>query len=710
MSIVIAQSFMKQLRRLTEREQGMVSNTVLGLQYDPTASRFNLHKVEGDAGWWSCYVNGDLRIILKRNKPLKGDERHMVICWADHHDSAYLWARRHVLQQHPTTGAMQLVEIPEIAAPPQGTAAPPVADGTKGRKAKEAVPPCARLGIGEAELLSFGVPELWTRAVLDAATDDELLEIGEHLPPEAAEAVLKIAVGERPSAPEPAGVADEAALPYRRDVDRQSWWVITDDEDLRAALRDSAWGSWCVYLHPSQRAIAERSYASAYRVSGSAGTGKTVVALHHARHILRNEPGSMVLVTTFSGNLADDLAYRLKPLMRPRELERCDTRTIVDFGLETCGKVMPDHPRLLDASELRALLNEICAANRQMLPKGISPEFAVSEFERVVDPRGIGTWPEYRDALRRGVFRRLSEDRRHALWNVFELVYRRLGENGLITANGMFKALAKFYAENPDRRRLYTHIVVDEAQDLCEMELAFLAAYAKPGVKLFFAGDIGQRIARYSFAWLPFGLDLRGRSRVLKVNYRTTKQIRETADRLMADKTEDADGIVQERKGTVSLMSGPRPEFRQFEDAAHEIEGVAAWLDGIHDKFNVPSEAVAIFYRSEKERARAVAALARSKYAGATRPPKTVEMLGAKGLEYQAVVVMCCDADVIPSPERLAEADVIAGLQEIYDTERNLLYVACTRARDYLLVSSAGIPSELLLDMSTDAIQTTLAV
>ena len=710
MSIVIAQSFMKQLRRLTEREQGMVSNTVLGLQYDPTASRFNLHKVEGDAGWWSCYVNGDLRIILKRNKPLKGDERHMVICWADHHDSAYLWARRHVLQQHPTTGAMQLVEIPEIAAPPQGTAAPPVADGTKGRKAKETVPPCARLGIGEAELLSFGVPELWTRAVLDAATDDELLEIGEHLPPEAAEAVLKIAVGERPSAPEPAGVADEAALPYRRDVDRQSWWVITDDEDLRAALRDSAWGSWCVYLHPSQRAIAERSYASAYRVSGSAGTGKTVVALHHARHILRNEPGSMVLVTTFSGNLADDLAYRLKPLMRPRELERCDTRTFVDFGLETYGKVMPDHPRLLDAGELRALLNEICAANRQMLPKGISPEFAVSEFERVVDPRGIGTWPEYRDALRRGVFRRLSEDRRHALWNVFELVYRRLGENGLITANGMFKALAKFYAENPDRRRLYTHIVVDEAQDLCEMELAFLAAYAKPGVKLFFAGDIGQRIARYSFAWLPFGLDLRGRSRVLKVNYRTTKQIRETADRLMADKTEDADGIVQERKGTVSLMSGPKPEFRQFEDAAREIEGVAAWLDGIHDKFNVPSEAVAIFYRSEKERARAVAALARSKYAGAARPPKTVEMLGAKGLEYQAVVVMCCDADVIPSPERLAEADVIAGLQEIYDTERNLLYVACTRARDYLLVSSAGIPSELLLDMSTGAIQTTLAV
>lgn len=137
---------------------------------------------------------------------------------------------------------------------------------------------------------------------------------------------------------------------------------------------------------------------------------------------------------------------------------------------------------------------------------------------------------------------------------------------------------------------------------------------------LFFAGDIGQRIIRYSFPWKPFGIDLRGKSRGLKVNYRTTRQIRSMADRLMEEKSEDADGIVQERKGTVSLLSGPDPEFRQFDTVDDEIEGVA-------------------------------------------------------------------------------EAEVIAGLQDIYDTERNLLYVACTRARDYLLVTSAGIPSELLLDI-----------
>ncbi len=695
MQFIVAQSFMKQLKRLTEREQGMVSNAVLGLQYDPTAAKHNLHKVEGNAGWWSAYVNGDLRIILRRNIDGKSI---MVICWADHHDAAYLWAKRHVLRQHPSTGAMQLVEIPEVVeapiAVPAHTGANPV----------QVVAPCAKLGITADDLLSFGVPELWMDAILNAQTEDEILEIGEHLPPDAVDAVLKIAVGEKPVVAEPTAAvkhSDEAAKPFESDREKQSWWVVTDDNDLREALESTAWDTWCVYLHPSQRVIAEKDYPSVYRVSGSAGTGKTVVALHHARYILRTDPAAIVLVTTFSENLVADLNYRVKPLMRPRELERCDTRTFCDFGRETFDKVCPAHPRVVEADELHDIAERVIGNCKDMLPNGILPEFAVSEFERVVDTRGLATWESYRDAVRRGVLRRLSEERRLALWKVFGLIREDLRKHALMTANEMFWDLASYYKANPDRMRLYSHIVVDEAQDLCEAELAFLAAYA-PGLgSLFFAGDIGQRIIRYSFPWKPFGIDLRGKSRVLKVNYRTTRQIRSMADRLMAEKIEDADEIVQERKGTVSLLSGPNPEFRQFDTVDDEIDGVAEWLDKLHDEQHVEGHAIAVFFRSEKERPRALAAIARSKYAKAVMPPKLCAMFDAKGLEYQAVVVMACDADVIPSPERLAEADIIAGLQEIYDTERNLLYVACTRARDYLFVTSAGIPSELLLDMNT---------
>ncbi len=694
MQFIVAQSFMKQLKRLTEREQGMVSNAVLGLQYDPTAAKHSLHRVDGNAGWWSAYVNSDLRIILR--KQIDGKSM-MVICWVDHHDAAYLWARRHVLRQHPTTGAMQLVEIPEVVE------TPPVASAQAAASPVQVVAPCAKLGITADDLLSFGVPELWVEAILKAQTEEEILEIGEHLPPDAVDAVLKIAIGEKPVEPEPTPVvtySDEAAKPFESDREKQSWWVVTDDKDLKEALESTAWDTWCVYLHPSQRVIAEKDYPSAYRVSGSAGTGKTVVALHHARYILRKNPAAMVLVTTFSENLVADLNYRVKPLMRPRELERCDTRTFCDFGRETFDKVRPQHPRVLETDELHDIVERVIGDNCKMLPNGILPEFAASEFERVVDTRGLATWESYRDAVRRGVLRRLSEERRLALWRVFELIREDLRKNALMSANEMFWDLASFYKVNPGRVRLYSHIVVDESQDLCEAELAFLAAYAQGPGSLFFAGDIGQRIIRYSFPWKPFGIDLRGKSKVLKVNYRTTRQIRSMADRLMAEKIEDADEIVQERKGTVSLLSGPNPEFRQFDTIDDEIKGVAEWLDKLHDEQHVEAHAIAVFFRSEKERRRAKAAIARSKYAKAVMPPKLCAMFDAKGLEYQAVVVMACDADVIPSPERLAEADIIAGLQEIYDTERNLLYVACTRARDYLFVTSAGIPSELLLDMN----------
>ena len=701
MQFIVAQSFMKQLKRLTEREQGMVSNAVLGLQYDPTAAKHNLHRVDGNAGWWSAYVNGDLRIILR--KQIDGKSM-MVVCWADHHDAAYQWARRHVLRQHPTTGAMQLVEIPEVVeAEPTPQEKRP---GGKPAMKKAGVPPCAKLGITWDDLLAYGVPELWVASVLNAKSEDELLEIGEHLPPDAVEAVLKIAVGDRPEIPQPeVSVSDRetATKPFESDREKQSWWVVTDDQDLKEALRSTAWDTWCVYLHPSQRAIAERKYGSAYRVSGSAGTGKTVVALHHAKHILRTEPGAMVLVTTFSENLAADLNYRVKPLMRPRELERCDTRTFRAFGIETFDKLSPGHPHVLTAEEQAELVEGVVAENRLLLPKGILPEFAASEFERVVDTRGLTTWESYRDALRRGVLRRLSEERRAALWKVFETVRARLREKNVMTANEMFWELCARYKAEPNRMRLYTHIVVDESQDLCEAELAFLGAYAQGGGSLFFAGDIGQRIIRYSFPWKPFGIDLRGKSKVLKVNYRTTQQIRSMADRLMADRMEDADEIVQERKGTISLLSGPKPVFMQFDGPEQEIAGVAKWLDQLHDEQHVESNAIAIFYRSDKEWERAKAAVRRSKYVSAKMQPKLCAMFDAKGLEYQAVVVMACDADVIPSPARLAEADIIAGLQEIYDTERNLLYVACTRARDFLLVTSAGVPSELLLDMNLDA-------
>ena len=684
MQLILSSGFKKRVQQLRKEDRRLVSDAVLLLQLEPESPSHNLHRVEGAKEWWTCYVNGDWRIILAR----QGES--MVLCWTDHHDDAYLWAKRHVLERHPVTGGMQLVEIPEAVAPPPAAPAP----------ARPKTPPkplCEALGLGKDDLLALGVPERWVERVLSETDPDRLLDLGQnHLPPDAAEAVLRIAVGEQPEPPDPQDDPTHPVFPG------QSWFIATDDDSLRAAL-DVGWEEWTVFLHPVQRAIAYRNYAGPARVAGTAGTGKTVVLLHHARHLLESDPDARVLITTFSDNLADDLTCRKGKLLKPRQQERCETLSMREFGFECLERRFPGHPYLATREELHNLVREILETNAQELPAGISPAFAQSEWERIVDARDLRTWESYRDAVRRGVRKRLAEPRRAQLWAAFEKVRAAIRDKGWMTEGEMFGNLRTWY-EAHDEGRFYTSVLVDESQDLCEIELAFLAAYAGTGPDaLFFAGDIGQRVVRNPFKWADYGVSVRGRSRILKVNYRTTREIRGAADRLMDAEGTDPDGNVQDRRGTISLLSGPVPEFRRFADTTAERDGVAEWLRRLHEEKKIKSGEVAVFFRSENERQRACDAVMHSPFANELPAPKLCPMWDAKGLEYRAVVVMACDSDVIPSPERIAEADLVTGLDDIYETERNLLYVACTRARDFLLVTCAGTPSEFLLDLEPKA-------
>jgi len=225
---------------------------------------------------------------------------------------------------------------------------------------------------------------------------------------------------------------------------------------------------------------------------------------------------------------------------------------------------------------------------------------------------------------------------------------------------------------------------------------------------LFFAGDLGQRIFQEPFSWKALGVDIRGRSRTLKVNYRTSHQIRQAADRLLPKIVQDVDGNEQDRLGTVSVFNGPDPEIQIFADAAHEIQGVADWIkqsvaDGI-----APAE-IGLFVRSNDQLARARAAVTAAGHTQLELSERLEQPQGriaigtmhlAKGLEYKAVAVMACDDDVLPLQERIETVADESELDEVHDTERNLFYVACTRARDRLLVSGVQPASEFFADFS----------
>lgn len=303
---------------------------------------------------------------------------------------------------------------------------------------------------------------------------------------------------------------------------------------------------------------------------------------------------------------------------------------------------------------------------------------------------------------------KLPEPQRTALWSMFDLVRSALAKRQLVTLPGLFTKLAN--AVRATRNPPFDFIVVDEAQDIAVAQLRFLSAIGahRPDA-LFFAGDLGQRIFQQPFSWLALGVDIRGRSRTLRVNYRTSHQIRTQADKLLGAEVTDADGNKEDRSHTISVFNGPVPDIRVLQSEKEEAAQVATWIREHASKGVAPHE-FGVFVRSASELDRAKAAVQ-----AAGIPFKVLDenvettsgfisigtMHLAQGLEFRAVSRMACDDELVLSQERIESIGDEGDLQEVYDTERHLLYVACTRARDYLLLTSLAPASEFLADLQT---------
>ncbi|MCC6310807.1 MAG: UvrD-helicase domain-containing protein, partial [Trueperaceae bacterium] len=612
-----------------------------------------------------------------------------------HHDDAYRWAERRKIEVHPVTGAAQLVEVREVVRQVERIehVEPAVVSSRH-----DPVEPPLFADIPGAELASYGVPEEWAVEVR-TVTESGLFELLDHLPPEAAEALFVVATGETPTV----APSEPDRDPYEHPAARRRFLTVTGEEELRAAL-DYPWEKWTVFLHPAQRDLVERDYGGPARVSGSAGTGKTVVALHRAVHLTEVNPDARVLLSTFSPALAEQLRVKLRRLLatKPRLGERIDIEALDDLAARAYRTEFGRAPRIADPREVRSALRE--AAGHEGL--SYSESFLVSEWDQVVDAWQLRDWEAYRSVQRLGRKVRLPEAARARLWAAFASVLDTLEARKVETQAAVYHLLAAALAKRA--RPMYEHVVLDEAQDASATQLRFLATLVgdRPN-GLFFAGDLGQRIFQQPFSWLSVGVDIRGRSRTLKVNYRTSQQIRRRADRLLDERTEDVDGEHQERSGTVSVFSGPEPEVRLLETQADESAAVGAWLrDRLHG--GTHPEELAVFVRSESqlpraERAVRAAGMAPERLDDAFRAaPQCVAvatMHRAKGLEYKAVAVMACDEGVLPLASREEAAADMVELKEINETERQLLYVALTRARDELLVTGVRPESVYLQDI-----------
>lgn len=604
----------------------------------------------------------------------------------------------------------------------------------------------------------LGIDPALTEQVLALESEDGLDALLAPRPKWEHEAVLALVAGysieetreslglRKVSASEAAESEDARLLAGLRQAAAELEFAYVDDvetESLRSVIESGSFEKWRVYIHPEQRRMAENSYKGSARVFGGAGTGKTVVAVHRANNLAMGRvagAGPRVLLTTFTKGLAQGLKSQLNALnplypeaSEPGEdgvwVDNIDAvvRKVVSLGspeevAEATRRVLGvAAPRVRPYAEMaaRQVWEGALEATDESMPREIANEaFLQTEYETVVLASGITTQAEYLKVARTGRGTPLNRRQRKQVWAVLESLMQTQAIDGQLFWPTMSAVGAEILNVRYERGggSLFDHVVVDEAQDFNAGHWRFLRACVASGPNdVFIAEDSHQRIYGNPLTLSHFGISTRGgASRRLTLNYRTTKENLDYALRILVggdmeffDSEGEVDSVGQYR----SARSGPAPMIVTAESEDEEFAVAAALINGWLEEADRAAEdglrkevRVGVMCRTRGQLSRVVSGLAdhgidavqtKNAELASHEQVSVMTMHGAKGMEFTHVILMGVGKEIMPLRFRLknlSEEDARAALQR----ERSLLYVAASRARDALVVTTVGERSELL--------------
>ena len=682
MQINYSNSFTSSLEKLSHNEQKQAKLSFSDLLINPTNPGLQFHRLNAvrDPNFWSVRVSKDVRIIIHKT------DRHFTICYVDHHDAAYRWAENRKGQVHPKTGSFQLVEIREL-----------VEEVVVKRVIEENVPQQPFFADFSSDtLLSYGIPEEWLQDVAAVSDLDTLLQLVDHLPEEAHDALLVLVDGGTPTIP----VVDGDLLdPFEHPDSRRRFCVLGEvgDESLTHFL-DQPLSVWRFFLHPSQRSIVESNWRGPFRAVGAPGTGKTVCAMHRCKFILEKQPDATVLFTTYDAFLANDIRDELKTFVREDDSSRLDVLdldTLVAQQLRERGEQARIVKR--ESGAYKNQMNE--AARLSSFAQELGYDFLEEEFYSVILEQGILSAEVYVRADRRGRQNALTARQKLELFPVFAC-YRDLVNK----AGNVFQEDAYWWLIREIREGVwssgYSDVIVDEVQDFGRAGLTLIASLAETKnddqPRVFMVGDQNQRISGRKYSFSDCGLSIRGRARRLKKNYRTSSEIFVRAvdvlNKVPDPEREEDDDLA----GTFSAFSGPEPIVRGFLDSDSEMLALGDWLRDV--KVRYPLNEICVVSRDFLGNTRVQKILAREKIdwhvirgqVGDSARGEGVRLSTLsriKGLEFSAVAIVG-----MGEPDR-------GGSELSLDDEireRNRLFVGMTRAKNELYVSYYGVPSNLL--------------
>lgn len=651
------------------------------------------------------------------------------------HDDANKLAERAILRVNPINGTLEAL-IGDPPAPAVGLEASPASSAAPSPQPSYLV----AVGYTLEDLTErLGLSAVVAERAMAAPDESALIDAAEGALDWEGSALLDLATGiaideirEKhgfTSEPvDPALDEDEQIIEaLDRPASKMQFAFIEDDDELRRVIEGGDFAAWRIFLHPEQRRYVESDTSGAFRLSGGAGTGKTVVAIHRARRLAKSNPNARVILTTFNTALADGLRADLVALDPDIPIvDKPGEVGVYVGGIDSLAKAVLDNSRTYFGAAFQrvfgrssgdvgpqrtssyAVWRDVAATvDTGLDAKLTSPAFLEAEYVAVVLANRITTLEQYAKVARPGRGVRLSRAQRIAVWNLID-AYRRQSEMDETLSFPEVLALA---AEALNARaesgggHLADHVIVDEAQDLHATHWALLRALVTEGQNdLFIAEDSHQRIYGSPVVLGRFGIKIVGRARRLTLNYRTTAQnLAFAVDVLSGAQYTDLEQGAENTSDYRSARTGPEPEMIPCENQTAELEAVSAKIKAWLNDEDVVPESIAVLTRSQEERDRFVRGLgergvkvrAVDRSAASPGQPLVMTMHRAKGMEFSRVILSGADDKHVPSPAALRNIPEEERAEALL-RERSLLYVASSRARDALVVTWSGKRSTLL--------------
>lgn len=670
---------LKRFHKLPAKVQKRVPELIDKFQnnpYDPAVGLHGLKETMLDAKVRGADLPDGYRAIIIA--PEKGDT--FLLVYIDSHDRAYDWAKNKRFEVHTSTGAFQLFDVQLTTQVLQETVS----------KKEETYPLQA---LSDDELYHAGVPKQLIPSVRLVKTDEELELLGEYLPTECYEVLCGVAAGlplDEALAHALGGIDEKAVVAGPGDFSllaaraNRDLVIVEGEEDLKAMLSGGSLEEWRVFLHPKQRKIVEFRTNGPMSITGAAGTGKTVVLMHRAVYLAKHLQNSKdkILLITFTTNLSVTIKSYIRRL-DPSSAEKIDVTNLNQLARTICNRGGWSG-RIVTPEEINDLWDEVWAdATATDLP--MSKLELQKEFDLVVDAYGIETEEAYLTAVRTGRPRIGRKQRRDA-WAVFQVFRRLLLKRNLLTFEGAIHQ-ARFVVEQGNFP-IFRHVLADEVQDFSLEALKLIGALSPINQQLTnplcVAGDAHQRIYRTKVPLSFAGINVKGRSKQLKVNYRTSQQIRRFAQSiLLGVQIDDLDDGQSTTVGDISAFTGPEPDIISCINENEEAKQIANWVKQLIEQDGFADHEICVTpYRKETrtileaEGIKTYELKPREEDPGAEEPGVRLgTMKRIKGLEFRAIVMACQN-----------QTDAMNNLATSELLERCERYVAATRARERLMI------------------------